>query len=184
MASEQALVARARDGDTAAFRKLVERYEELVAATVKGVLGPGPDAEDVGQRTFVKFYRALDQYRGEGGVAPYLTRIAVNLSLDALDSRKRRRRRLLSRDADIPMPEPAVEEERRLQAFDRRELVHRALQQLTPEHRTVVVLRWIDGYSTQETADLLGIPVGTVLSRHYRAQQHLRDLLRPYLQEP
>lgn len=180
MAAEQALVARAHEGDHAAFRELVERYEGLVAATVTGLLGSGPEADDVGQQTFIRFHQALGQYRSEGGLAPYLTRIAVNLSLNALDSR-RRRRRFLSREAEQGLPEPASEGEREMQAFDLQEQVQRALQRLKPEHRTVIVLRLIDGYSTRETADLLGVPTGTVLSRLARAQKKLKDLLGPYL---
>lgn len=183
-AAEQRLVDRARKGDGPAFRELVERYEGLVAATVTGMLGRGAEAEDVGQKTFIRFYQALDQYRGEGGVAPYLTRIAVNLSLNAIDRRKRRRRRFESRDAmDHPAGEPAVDGEHLARRFDEREMIHRAIQQLSPHHRSVVVLRLINGYSTKETAEMLGIPVGTVLSRLSRAQQHLRDLLGPILED-
>ena len=179
MAAEQALVARARSGDDLAFRALVERYESLVAATVTGMLGPGPEADDVGQRTFIRFYEALGQYRGEGGVAPYLTRIAINLSLNALERRRRWHRRFLSSDTKIDLPDPDTEGD--LHAFDRQELVQSALGRLSPKHRAVIVLRLIDGYSTRETADLLDVPLGTVLSRLARAQRALKDLLGPYL---
>jgi len=183
-AAEQQLVVRARDGDPAAFRELVERYEGLVAATVVGMLGRGAEAEDVGQKTFIKFYQALDQYRGEGGVAPYLTRIAVNLSLNALDKRKRHRRRFISRDAaEHTTSEPALDGEREARRKEEKEIVHMAIQLLDPKHRAVVVLRLINGYSTRETADLLDIPMGTVLSRLYRAQKNLRDLLAPHLED-
>lgn len=183
-AAEQRLVSRARAGDAAAFRELVERYEGLVAATVIGMLGRCPEADDVGQKTFIRFYEALGQYRGEGGVAPYLTRIAVNLSLNEIDRRKRRRKRFTSRDAvDHSAFEPAVDGARDLQRFDERERVREAIQKLDPIHRSVVVLRMINGYSTKETAELLDVPVGTVLSRLYRAQQRLRELLEPYLED-
>ncbi|RMH54101.1 MAG: sigma-70 family RNA polymerase sigma factor, partial [Bacteroidetes bacterium] len=89
--SDETLVARARQGDEQAFRNLVERYESTVAATVIGMLGAGPEAEDVGQETFIRFYRALHQFRGEAAVGTYLTRIAINLSLNALKRRRRRR---------------------------------------------------------------------------------------------
>ena len=177
-AREQELVARARGGDQAAFRLLVERYEGLVAATVIGMLGPGAEAEDVGQQVFIKLYEALDQYRGDGGLAPYLTRIAVNQSLNALDKRQRWRRRFLSRDEDdVRAPDPPVGGEPEIDRRERAALVRRAIDQLPPPFRAVVVLRMIDGYSTQETAVLLGVPLGTVLSRLARAQRRLRDLL-------
>lgn len=183
-AAEQRLVARARNGDRTAFREIVERYEGLVAATVIGMLGPGSEADDVGQKTFIRFYEALDQYRGEGGVAPYLTRIAINLSLNEIDRRKRRRRRFTSRDAvDARTLEPAIDGTRELERFDDEEHVRKAIQQLDPIHRSVVVLRLMNGYSTKETAELLDVPIGTVLSRLYRAQKNLRDLLAPYLED-
>jgi len=87
--SDDALIERARDGQAWAFRRLVERYEGRVAATVVGMLGPGGEADDVGQETFIRFYEALDQYRGEAQLGTYLTRIAINQSLKALQRRKR-----------------------------------------------------------------------------------------------
>lgn len=181
-AHEQALVARARQGDHAAFRALVERYEGLVAATVIGMLGRGEEAEDVGQQVFIKLYESLAKYRGEGGLAPYLTRIAVNLSLNALDKRKRRRARFWSRDeAPEAVPDPPSDDAPDAERYDRAKAVRRALDALPPAYRSVAVLRMMDGYSTKETAALLGIPLGTVLSRLARAQRQLRDLLGTYL---
>ncbi len=176
MKAEQALVAQARAGDAGAFRELVERYEGLVAATVIGMLGRGPEAEDVGQEVFVRFYRALGQYRGEGGVAAYLTRIATNLSLSALERRRRARPHEPPPEA---LPDPAAAAG--IDAREAHEVVHAALARLDDAHRAVVVLRLIDGRSTRETAELLGIPVGTVLSRLSRAQARLRNILAHYL---
>lgn len=183
MAAEQALVSRARLGDQAAFRVLVERYEGLVAATVTGMLGAGAEADDVGQNTFIRFYQSLDQYRGEGGVAPYLTRIAINLSLNALDRRKRRLRTFFSREELPSLSDPIHEGDQELLRIEWQRIIQGALNRLRPKHRAVVVLRLIDGYSTQETADLLDVPVGTVLSRLARAQKQLKNLLEPYLKE-
>src|SRR5215207_4833149 len=108
--TDQELIGRARAGDERAFRLLVERFEPVVAATVTGMLGPGDDADDVGQETFIRFYRALGDFRGEASVKTYLRRIAVNLSLNALKRRRRFALRFLSRDrAREPLPEPAAE---------------------------------------------------------------------------
>ena len=82
--ADAALIARARAGDGAAFRRLVERSERVVASTGIGMLGPGDDADDVGQETFVQFHRALDRFRGDATLKTYLVRIAMNLSLNAL----------------------------------------------------------------------------------------------------
>jgi RNA polymerase sigma-70 factor (ECF subfamily) len=182
--SDAELIARARDGQSRAFRQLVERYEGQVAATVIGMLGPGAEADDVGQETFIRFYESLDQYRGDAGLGTYLTRIAINQSLKALKKRKRWYERFWSRDADPDAAltrEPPVPGEEALDARERAELVHKALEHLSDDHRAVVVLRLLDGYSTRETAEMLDIPEGTVMSRLYRATSTLESLLRPYL---
>src|SRR4051812_20075618 len=80
-AADHELLQLARDGDERAFRELVERYEPAVASVVVGMLGAGDDADDVGQETFIRFYRALGSFRGEASLKTYLRRIAMNLSL-------------------------------------------------------------------------------------------------------
>ncbi|HEX7051855.1 MAG TPA: sigma-70 family RNA polymerase sigma factor [Longimicrobiales bacterium] len=178
------LLARARAGDEEAFRLLVERYEPVVASTVIGMLGPGDEADDVGQETFIRFYRSLDRFRGEASLATYLRRIAMNLSLNALERRRRWLRRFVSRDrVAAPLPEPGEDGEAVIEARERQALVRAALDRLGPKHRPVVVLRMIDGCSTRETAEILGIPEGTVLSRLARALERIERDLEPYIRD-
>jgi RNA polymerase sigma-70 factor (ECF subfamily) len=180
--TDQALLERARAGDQRAFQSLVERYEGKVAATVIGMLGHTPEADDVGQETFIRLYQSLDKFRGEASLGTYVTRIAINQSLKALKRRQTWRQRFLSRDAaETPLAEPAVPAGQQVDARERAALVHAALQRLTPEHRAVVVLRMLEGYSTNGTADLLGIPPGTVMSRLSRGLDKLEHLLGPVL---
>ncbi len=183
--SDETLVEKARNGDDAAFRELVERYEGQVAATIVGILGPGPAADDAGQETFVKFYDALDQFRGEASVGTYLTRIATNTALDAQKKRKRQARRQVSRDdPDAHLSERAQNDTHRaVELSEKDELVHRAIQQLDDKFRSVVALRMLRGLSTKETAEVLDIPSGTVLSRLYRAKDKLKDALKPYFED-
>jgi RNA polymerase sigma-70 factor (ECF subfamily) len=179
--SDAELVGRALRGDDGAFRVLVERYESAVASTVIGMLGPGDEADDVGQETFIRFYRSMKKYRGDASLKTYLTRIAINLSLNALKRRRGLMERFVSRDqATAPPPEPALNGVGAVESRETKEAVQHAIQQLNPKHRTVVVLRMIDGYSTKETAEILGIPAGTVLSRLARAMDALKPMLRPY----
>ena len=96
MSSDSALIVRARRGDARAFRTIVERYQEAVARTVIGMLGPGDEADDVGQETFIRLHGSLNRFRGDAGLKTYLTKIAMNLSLNALKRRKRQRGRLVS----------------------------------------------------------------------------------------
>lgn len=176
------LIARSRGGDDQAFRLIVERYEPVVAATVIGMLGRGDDADDVGQETFIRFHRALHDFREESTLKTYLVRIAMNLSLNALKRRKRTALRFVSRDqVSEPLPEPVVEAAADEEREERTDLVRRAVETLGPKHQPVVVLRMIQNLSTRETADALGIPEGTVLSRLSRAMQELSRALAPYV---
>ncbi len=176
------LIELVRSGRTDAFRFLVERYQHRVAQTVRAMLGNAAEAEDVGQETFIRFYNALDSFRGDASVATFLNRIAVNLSLNALKRRKRffLRFERIDRDHAGAISLPAKED---AEAFEKRQLIEHALQQLDPDFRAVVVLRYIEGYSTKETAGMLDIPLGTVLSRLSRAQKKMRDWLLPYMND-
>jgi RNA polymerase sigma-70 factor (ECF subfamily) len=180
-ASDRELVDRARGGDEAAFRVIVERYEPRVAATVVGMLGPGDEAEDVGQETFIRLYRSLDRFRGDASLGTYLTRIAINRSLTAL----RRRRRWTSRfvrkdDGERELPDAAGDLRTEIDREDDARRVHRAIDRLSPDHRAVVVLRMIDGCSTREAAAILGVPPGTVMSRLARALGRLESELKEF----
>jgi len=178
--SDETLVARARLGDTLAFRLLVDRYQSIVASVVVGMLGPGHDADDVGQETFIRFHNALAQFRGDAALSTYLRRIAMNLSLNALKQRRRFSLRLVSRDESrTSLNEPQVE------AYDaerteRIDVVRRAVAALGEKQRAVVVLRLLDGLSTNETAVILDLPAGTVMSRLARGMTELERLLAPY----
>jgi RNA polymerase sigma-70 factor (ECF subfamily) len=187
------LLARARRGDQGAFRALVERFEPVVAGVVIGMLGGGDDADDVGQETFIRFHGAMAQFRGEASLATYLRRIAMNLSLNALKRRKRHGLRFVSRDgAAAPRlssrPEPALMEPP-VGAYDaeraeRIDMVRRAVAALGEKQRAVVVLRLFDGLSTNETAAVLELPPGTVMSRLSRGLAGLKRLLAPYARDP
>jgi len=169
---EYELVRKALKGDKFTFGVLVRQYQSQVAKTVMGMLGNTQEAEDVGQEVFIRFYRSMNQYNGDSSLGTYLTRIAINLSLNAIKKQKRRK------TADISKMEYQLSAEDAIGKTDTKELVENALRQLNPEFRSVAVLRLIEGYSTKETADMLKLPLGTVLSRLSRAQIKLKELLK------
>ena len=178
--TDEALVAAARDGGEDAFRALVERYEGRVASVAIRMLGDTAEAEDVGQETFIRFYRSLRGFRGQASVGTYLTRIAINLSLNEI--KKRRRRSIFipftpaGKEKDVPDQE--FEDPRASAEYDDTpDRINKALNQLKPEFRSVIVLRLMEGYTTKETAEILGLPVGTVLSRLRRSQEKLKRIL-------
>lgn len=174
--SDNELIENARNGDSRAFQEIVVRYENRVAATVIGMLGYCAEADDVGQEVFIRFYKSLERFRGDAALATYLTRIAINLSLNELKRRKRRQLFFVfsgKEEREWEIPDYVDEaDQRAVQAH-----VQRALQMLEPDFRSVVVLRMIEGFSTKETAEMLKIPQGTVLSRLARAQKKLKDVL-------
>jgi len=183
-ATDTVLIESARQGDQSAFRVIVERYESVVAATVIGMLGNNADADDVGQETFVRFYRSLGKFRGDAKLSTYLTRIAINLSLDALRRQQRNRLKFWVPPEEDNLPaELTIDTSGDIDANDRHEIVRNAVRSLDPKHRAVVVLRMLQGYSTKETAAMLKVPPGTVLSRLSRAEDKLKTILEPLMKD-
>ncbi len=166
------LVQKALKGDRFAFGVLVRQYQGQVAKTVIGMLGQTQEAEDVGQEVFIRFYRSMKQYKGDSALGTYLTRIAINLSLNEIKKQKTKK------TSSLDKVEYQLQTEETAEKRDTREIIEKALQQLEPEFRSVIVLRLIEGYSTKETAEMLNLPLGTVLSRLSRAQIKLKELLK------
>lgn len=170
------IIHAVKAGNSTAFRQIVIRYQPLVAKTIVGMLGNCMEVEDVGQETFVRFYRSIDNFRGDSSVGTYICRIAINLSLNEL--RKRKRKRTISmygQNKGDTVNTLAISE---VNNYETEELVQKALTQLDEKYKAVIVLRLLDGYSTQETADILEIPLGTVLSRLSRGQKQLRAIIK------
>jgi RNA polymerase sigma-70 factor (ECF subfamily) len=173
-------IERAKRGDARAFRQLVEQYQGQVRATVGSMLGAVPEADDVAQEVFIRLHQALPDFRGDAKLSTYLSRIAINLSLNELKRRKRKGRWLTFTRSNGP--EYQVEDtEAGPERQDLQDALQRAMQQIGPEFRAVVTLRLVEGYSVKETAGILGLPQGTIASRLARAQQKLRSILEPWL---
>ena len=174
--TDEELISEALEGHQLAFREIVIRYQNQVGKTVISMLGNNQEAEDVGQEVFVRFYKSMPNFKGEAALSTYLTRIAINLSLNELKRRKRRFLLFDSLDSDLGSKQSeavAPTEDRVL-----KEKIERAILELNPKLRSVIVLRLVDGYSTKETAEILGVPLGTVLSRLTRGQLKLREILK------
>jgi RNA polymerase sigma-70 factor, ECF subfamily len=174
------LLQKARTGDEQAFGRLVGRYEATVRGIVRGVLGTDDGADDVAQEVFVKFYRSLDNFKGDAKLSTYLGRIAINTALTAVAKRKRRRW-LAGGDADTEVNRTQADHSQAPERADLRDALQKALSRLSEDYRTVVVLRLVEGYSVAETASILDLPLGTVASRLSRAQQELKNYLQPIL---
>ncbi|MCK4630205.1 MAG: RNA polymerase sigma factor, partial [Bacteroidales bacterium] len=121
-----------------------------------------------------------EKFRGDSALGTYITRIAINLSLNEIKKQKKVISLFYSRDNEEK--EYDVPEERDLEnESDTKELVDKALLALKPEFRSVVVLRMLQGYSTKKAASILNVPAGTILSRLARAQKELRKIFEPFV---
>ncbi|HNY14127.1 MAG TPA: RNA polymerase sigma factor [Bacteroidales bacterium] len=170
------LVKASIAGDKLAFGEIVERYRRMVARTVKGMLGDSVFAEDIGQEVFIKLYYSLSEFRGEAKLSTYIQKIAINLTLNEIKRRKRFFS-MFSQKGNSEMYEFEVADHESEEKRDSGELVNKALMSLDPRFRIIVTMRMIQGYSTKETAEILNLPLGTVLSRLSRAQEQLKEIL-------
>jgi RNA polymerase sigma-70 factor (ECF subfamily) len=182
------LVQRARGGDHDAYRVLVERYQRRIATLALGMLHSEEDALDIVQETFTRAYQHLDRFKGEAAFYTWIYRIAYNLCVDQqrrsgqhpevpipIDER--------SDEAPLPLPDGPPDD----QPFDRLrdteigERLRSAMQELTPDHQAVILLREVEGLSYAEISQVLECPKGTVMSRLHYARRRLQARLRGLL---
>jgi RNA polymerase sigma-70 factor (ECF subfamily) len=170
------LIKASLDGDKKAFGQIVTRYQKMVARTVKGMLGDSVFAEDVGQEVFIKLYYSLSEFRGEAKLSTYIQRIAVNLTLNEIKKRKKFFS-MFAQKGNNEMYEFEVADHNTEERREASEIVNKALLAMDPKFRIIVTMRMLQGYSTKETAEILNMPLGTVLSRLSRAQEQLKNIL-------
>lgn len=175
--SENELVKASLDGDKRAFSEIVVRYQNMVARTVKSMLGDSVFSEDIGQDVFIKLFYSLSEFRGEAKLSTYIQKIAVNLTLNEIKRRKRFFS-TFSQKGNNEMYEYEVADYDTEEKKEASELVGKALKELEPKFRIIVAMRMLQGYSTKETAEILDLPLGTVLSRLSRAQEQMKNILR------
>lgn len=187
--NEATLVAEARAGRPEAFTELVNRYQRHIYRLALNITHNREDAEDVLQESFLKAYSHLHQFQGNSRFYTWLVRIAVNEALMKL--RKRHADKSVSVDDvvetdDDLMPREIVEwrdtPEQRYAKVELQNILNQAIEGLEPAFRTVFVLRDVEDFSTEETAQLLNLSVPAVKSRLLRARLKLRHRLNKYFQ--
>lgn len=177
---ESGLVARARGGDTAAFEALYRRYVGRINGLCLRMTGKPELAEECAQDAFVQAWRSLERFEGRSAFGTWLHRIAVN---EVLGRSRRRVPHLESVDllaeADTPVAEVDLESDA-VVAFD----LESAIAGLPPGARHVLVLQAIYGFSHEETAEMLGIAVGTCKAQLHRARRLLKARMTPEEAQP
>ncbi len=185
--TDETLVRRAQEGDSAAFDELVRRYTQIVYRVLYKILRHEEDTQDALQDTFVSAYRALPRFRQDARFSTWIYRIATNA---ALMKARARRTNLVSLDApsedgevqgawDLPDWSATPDEE--LLTDETRRVMEAAIQALPAEQRAAFVLHDIQDLSSAETAAAMGITVSAVNSRLHRARVQLRDRIGRYL---
>jgi RNA polymerase sigma-70 factor, ECF subfamily len=178
-ARDRALVEQAREGNHEAFNQLVVVYQDYLFALVVRVVNDREAAADAVQEAFFSAYRNLDRFRGDS-FRSWLTRIALNAATDVLRARKRRPADPFPEWEDEAWQPPAPESEspeRQALLRNRSRLLSAALQKISNDQRTAIVLYDVEGYDYQEIADMTGVSLGTVKSRIHRGRLALRDVL-------
>jgi RNA polymerase sigma-70 factor, ECF subfamily len=172
-----------------AWETLHRYYYKPLWSAVNQMLQDEMLTEDVVQEAFIKAYRSFDRFKGDSKVSTWLYRIALNQCYDTLRKRSRRQKWLglfPLQDDEESQPHEAIDErtgDLNLQDKDRKMQIKEALDKLTPEQRAVVELRLIQGFSTEETASMLKVQKGTVLSRLFYSCQKLKKHLNKSYEE-
>ena len=185
-----ALVAQVRAGDVSAYDTLVRKYERQLFRIAQHITQNREDAEDVMQDAFLKAFQKLDQFQGNSKFYTWLVRIAVNESLMRL--RKRRTSKMVSIDEDLETEEGTVprdladwapDPEQNYNQAELADILRKTIQGLPQGFRVVFALRDMEGLSTEETAETLGLSVPAVKSRLLRARLQLRERLSRYFRK-
>jgi RNA polymerase sigma-70 factor (ECF subfamily) len=182
---DAAAVALARDGDSEAFRALVERHSRAVYRVAHRLTGNAADAEDVVQETFLRAYRQLGRFESRANFGTWIHRIAVNCAIDLIRSRPHRETghdvtdlgHVLAEAADAGRPSP----ERLTLSAELQQRVQAALVTLTAMERAAFMLRHVEGQSIEEIGAALGLKANAAKHSIFRAVKKMRTALGPLL---
>jgi RNA polymerase sigma-70 factor (ECF subfamily) len=188
-AEEALFVQRLRANDDAAYDELVRGYNASIFHVAYRMLGDSGDASDVVQEIFLKVFRNINGFKGESSLKTWIFRIAFSEILNRLRWWKRRyRHATVSLDEDqngnghgYRLSDATPGPEQILQSKEQEQAIQQALKKLSSDHRSIIILRDIEGFSYGEIAEVLGVSIGTVKSRLARARADLKKSLMRYL---
>lgn len=180
------LVARSQAGDTQAFNELVTRYRSRAFAMTYNMVRNEQDAWDLAQDGFLKAWKSIGRFRGQSSFYTWLYRILMNVSIDWL--RKKHVEGGTEFDDQIGLrniepgavtaPRGEMQPAEKISDQEIRTRIDAAIERLSVEHRTVIVMREIDGLEYSEIAEQMGCSIGTVMSRLFYARKKLQAMLR------
>jgi RNA polymerase sigma-70 factor (ECF subfamily) len=179
---DQRLIVRAQSGDTGAFRLLVERHQRRVFAIALALVRDEQDAREIAQEAFLRVHKGLSQFQGGSSFFTWIYRIVTNLSIDLMRKPSRREAEkhfaLEAEEGDAALLPPVETDPydavRRTQLSSR---IQRALEELPPYHRGVILMREVEGMSYEEMAEAMRVSKGTIMSRLFHARKKLQRAL-------
>ena len=178
-ATDTEVVERIRGGDDEAFRLLVDRHSRALYRAAYRITGNAADADDVVQETFLRAYRALERFDARASFATWIHRIAINCSLDLIDSRKRRDNRHADEDVTA-IAATTASPDRIVHGLEMQQAVAVAMERLTGNERTAFVLRHFEGMPLEEIGKVLGTQMNATKNTVFRAVRKLREQLQPF----
>ncbi len=183
--NESEIIHKVLSGKREAFETLVEKYEKLIYNLSYQLTNSTEDAFDISQETFLKAYKSLGSFRGDCKFSTWLYKICNNVANDYLRSKQRKQTISLTvydeedeKEEQLDIADEVNENpDEQLLKKERIEAVREAIAALSPDHREVIVLRDIEGYSYDEISEILDLEIGTVKSRINRARQIIKETL-------
>ncbi len=180
------MIAGAKHGDHTAFESLVERYMASAVAVARNYTANREDALELAQEAFYRVYKNLDRFREGERFAPWFYKILRNACLNFIEKRRRIRRfSIHATDAnseDYPLPDGSLSPPERAELAESQRVFWRALEALSRNHREIILLRHFEELDYASIAEVLEIPIGTVMSRLFHARQNLKSALESYVE--
>lgn len=185
---EAALLEGLRAGDDDAYETLLRTYSGRMLAVARRFLTSKEDARDAVQEAFISAFRSMDRFEGGSRISTWLHRIVVNACLMRLRTRRRKPEESIddllpkfAADGHMPVPSRGWEgADQLIEQGETRQLVRDAIDRLPEAYRTVLLLRDIEEFDTEQTAEAMGLSKAAVKTRLHRARQALRQLLDEY----
>jgi len=183
------LVAASQAGDMLAFEELVARHRDKIYARAFSMMRNEEEAIDLSQEAWVKAWQRLKQFQGDSSFATWMTRIVINLCLDQLRRQKRTRAESIEQlDEELggverQMPVVATNPSEGLERSELRKRIDKAMNQLSYEHRTVLILHEFEEMEYKQIAKVMNCSIGTVMSRLFYARRRLASLLQSLKKE-
>jgi RNA polymerase sigma-70 factor (ECF subfamily) len=176
--TEASLVARAQAGDVGAFERLSSAYADRLFMLLLRLLGDRGEAEDVAQEVMLRAWQGITRFQGRSSYFTWLYRIAVNEASRALEKKARRPAGLSIGEQELQLPGPEADDpSRQAENSELRLALGRALAELPPALRTAIVLRDVEGLSTQEAAEIAGVGQAAFKSRLHQARLRVRTAI-------